>query len=525
MKKPLAHVDDTQLHTLLFSDEQDPTFQSAMTHVEACETCQVRLDELSGGEHLGDDLTGTEAFDAETRKMFDGHTADDLTAAYDRNAPDAPGISNAPASFDYLGPPSHPEMLGRLGRYEIERVVGTGGMGVVFKGFDTELHRPVAIKVLAQHLSHSGAARQRFGREAKAAAAVVHEHVVAIHNVEAEGDTPFLVMPYVAGESLQARVERAGALGVKEILRIGSQAAAGLQAAHEQGVVHRDIKPANILLEHGVERALVTDFGLAQTVDDASLTQTGIITGTPNYMSPEQATGKPTDPRTDLFSLGSVLYFMATGRPPFRAEKAMGVMHRICNDAHTPVWHDHPEISEELSDLIDRLLEKNPVHRPDSACQVQSELLKILANLQHPQPRHWLAIKRFFRRHRAVVKKAAWAACVAMVAIPVTWQLATQRTAKQQPESHASPVAATTTSLAPTPQVSAAPRQFSVETWQQASREEAKQWAGSIQLLDGQLDRVERSESTPIFPSPQWQQGLDGLHQQLNTIESNSIAR
>ena len=196
---------------------------------------------------------------------------------------------------------------------------------------------------------------------------MVHEHVVAIHDVEAQGDVPFLVMQYVAGESLQARVDREGPLDAKEILRIGIQAAAGLAAAHEQGVIHRDVKPANILLEKGVERVLLTDFGLARTVDDASLTHTGVVAGTPHYMSPEQANGQATDHRSDLFSLGSVLYFVATGHPPFRAERAMGVLNRICHDPHRPLWQVDNQIPDELSVIVDRLLDKRPAKRFDSA--------------------------------------------------------------------------------------------------------------------------------------------------------------
>ncbi|MCC6510459.1 MAG: serine/threonine protein kinase, partial [Pirellulaceae bacterium] len=219
-----------------------------------------------------------------------------------------------------LSPATHPEMLVRIGRYEVERLIGSGGMGVVFKAIDTELNRHVAIKLLAPFLAGNGAARQRFSREAKAAAAVVHEHVVPIYKVESNGDSPFLVMPYVAGESLQARPDREGPLELCEILRIGMQISEGLDAAHLQGLIHRDIKPSNILLEQGVERSLITDFGLARTTDDASLTNTGHYAGTPQYMSPEQARGDAIDFRSDLFSLGSVIYTMCAGRPPFRAE-------------------------------------------------------------------------------------------------------------------------------------------------------------------------------------------------------------
>ncbi|MEO1525982.1 MAG: serine/threonine-protein kinase, partial [Planctomycetota bacterium] len=182
----------------------------------------------------------------------------------------------------FLDPPSHPELLGRFGRYEIEQVLGRGGMGVVFRAFDPQLHRVVAIKVLAPHLAHNGAARQRFSREARAAAAVVHPHVVPIHNVDSDDKLPHLVMQYVPGESLQTRVERTGPLDVETALRIAQQIADGLAAAHSQGLVHRDVKPANILLEEQTDRVMLTDFGLARAVDDASLTNTGLVTGTPD---------------------------------------------------------------------------------------------------------------------------------------------------------------------------------------------------------------------------------------------------
>lgn len=205
-------------------------------------------------------------------------------------------------------------MLGRLGDYEILEVIGRGGMGIVLKGFQSELNRYVAVKVLAPHLALSGAARRRFDREAQATAAVVNPHVMAIHAVAASAKLPYLVMPFVACESLQQRLNRQGPLDVKDVLRIGLQAASGLAAAHAQGLVHRDVKPANILLETNVDRVMLTDFGLARAVDDATLTRTGVIAGTPQYMSPEQANGDAVDHRSDLFSLGSVLYAMCTGR-------------------------------------------------------------------------------------------------------------------------------------------------------------------------------------------------------------------
>ena len=240
-----------------------------------------------------------------------------IRAAWDRlNNPSEPSRS----------PSSHPRKanaLGRLGHYDVLEVVGRGGMGIVLRAFDEKLHRVVAIKVLAPALAASGPARQRFVREARATAAVTHDNVIAIHAVEETGPVVYLVMQFIDGQHPFKDKNRSqgGAQPLHEILRIGRQVAEGLSAAHRQGLVHRDIKPANILLENGIERVKITDFGLARAADDSSLTQSGVIAGTPMYMSPEQANGQHVDHRADLFSLGSLLYAICTGHTPFRAEQ------------------------------------------------------------------------------------------------------------------------------------------------------------------------------------------------------------
>jgi len=181
---------------------------------------------------------------------------------------------------------------------------------------------------MAPELVANATAVKRFLRKAQAAAAVSHDHVVTIHAVNDVHRPPYLVMEFIDGQSLREKIDRCGALPLTEILRIGMQMARGLAAAHEQGLVHRDIKPANILLENGVERVKLTDFGLARAIDDVGITQTGEIAGTPQYMSPEQAQGHPIDERSDLFSLGSVLYTMSTGRPAFRANTSVAMLRR-----------------------------------------------------------------------------------------------------------------------------------------------------------------------------------------------------
>jgi eukaryotic-like serine/threonine-protein kinase len=329
----MIECDDRHLEMLLDADEDPSRSEEIAAHVDSCSHCQTRLAMLVADAD-------------EWRNMKKWLSTDDcLTRDEDqerwRNRQRA---GNRPAwtesmARQLLAPPSHPEMLGRIGRYEVERLIGAGGMGIVFKAFDGELNRPVAIKVLAPYLAGNGSARKRFGREARAAAAVIDEHVVAIHNVESDGESLFLVMQYVAGDSLHARLDRCGPLDLLEVLRIGMQTARGLAAAHAQGLIHRDVKPSNILLEETVDRALLTDFGLARAADDASLTHSGYHPGTPQYMSPEQTRGEAVDPRSDLFSLGCVMYAMCTGHSPFRAKTTMGVLRRISDDPHRPVRH------------------------------------------------------------------------------------------------------------------------------------------------------------------------------------------
>jgi serine/threonine protein kinase len=284
--------------------------------------------------------------------------------------------------LDFLAPSRKPGSLGRLDHYEVLEIAGRGGMGVVFRAFDDKLQRVVAIKALASHLAAGGTGRQRFVREARAAAAVSHENVIPIYAVEGAGPVPYLVMQFVEGQSLQEKLERVGPLSLKETLRIGLHIAEGLAAAHRQGLVHRDIKPANILLENGVERVKITDFGLARTIDHDGLTQTGVMAGTPTYMSPEQIQGGPVDFRSDLFSLGSVLYAMCTGRPPFNAPSTYAVLKRVCEETPRPVQEINPELPPWLDELLARLHAKSPADRFATAQEVADLLTQRLAELQ-----------------------------------------------------------------------------------------------------------------------------------------------
>jgi serine/threonine protein kinase len=370
---------DDKLIAVLNDGDQTADHTEVIEHIEQCPRCQQRFDELAAGAQDWSKARQALLNDDPCSENRVGSAKWDYSL---RN--EGPVAWTESMACQLLSPASHPELLGRLGRYDVERLIGSGGMGVVFKAHDSELNRPVAIKILAPYLSSSGPARKRFAREARAAAAVVHEHVVPIYNVETEREIPFLVMHYVAGESLQERVDREGALELCEILRIGMQVASGLSAAHQQGLVHRDIKPSNILMEQGVERALITDFGLARAADDASLTRTGFHPGTPQYMSPEQAAGEQVDARSDLFSLGSVLYTMCTGRPPFRAETSLGVLRRITDVEPRPIREINPNIPEWLSSLVARLMSKSPEDRFANALEVADLLGQYLAHVQQP---------------------------------------------------------------------------------------------------------------------------------------------
>lgn len=365
------HYEDL-IYQQLLNDELSREEQESVTrHIEECEACQTKLESMSQHSVSWDDI----------RRYLDPKQTECLDSLHANGDDFGKKVST---SLSFLSSSDKENSLGRFGRFEVSEVLGRGGMGVVLRGYDPSLNRHSAIKVLSPELAANAAARKRFSREAKAAAAVVHENVIPILTVDEEQGLPYLVMPVVEGRSLEQRVDDTGPMEPKEILRIGMQIASGLAAAHAQGLVHRDVKPANILLENGVERVMITDFGLARAVDDASMTRSGVITGTPQYMSPEQSRGTEIDCRSDLFSIGSVLYFMCTGHSPFRAETTMGVLHRVVNDEPRSVRAVNPDIPNWLNEIIMRLLEKAPGARYQSAEAVAHELGAGLAHLQQP---------------------------------------------------------------------------------------------------------------------------------------------
>ena len=285
----------------------------------------------------------------------------------------AANINPLDSLSQYLTPSEKPDVMGELGDYEILETIGRGGMGVVFRALDPKLNRVVAIKVLAPELSTNPNSRRRFLREAQSVASVAHPHIVTIHSVN-DDRLPYFVMECIVGQSLQEKLDKSGALSLKEVLRIGQQVAEGLSAAHRQGIIHRDIKPANILLENGVERVRLTDFGLARARDDEPITLTGEVSGTPMYMSPEQTRGEAVYQRSDLFSLGAVLYAMCTGHSPFRGANMAVVVKNVCDIVPRPVSEFNSEFPAWLDILIGRLLDKDPDVRPANAESVAEAL-------------------------------------------------------------------------------------------------------------------------------------------------------
>ena len=379
LRPPLAgppmHCDPTLLRRSLDDRLSEAEEEALSAHLSACPGCQRELEQLAGQpaawSRVGTALRKACAFGESSLSGVGVEHAVDSDSAAD-------------FAVECLDPSSTPESIGRLGDIEILEVIGHGGMGVVLKGFQPELKRLVAVKVLAPQLAVSAAARKRFAREAQATAAILHPNVMPILTVHSSGKLPYIVMPYVACESLQQRIDRTGPLELVDILRIGMQTANGLAAAHAQGLVHRDVKPANILLELSVEKVMLTDFGLARAIDDASITRTGVIAGTPLYMSPEQARGEAIDARSDLFSLGSVLYTLATGRAPFRAESTYGILRRLTDEAPRPVREITPQLPAWFAMIVHKLLAKQPGERFTSASQVAQTLEQCLAHVQQP---------------------------------------------------------------------------------------------------------------------------------------------
>lgn len=377
MKLKHTHCDMESLSRFLRGELSDVEIQDLETHLSVCSSCRSRLEESTASANewhaLRDSLS-----DKESSEVTSGQ--EDLESLQ-----------------RLLSPSDDPRMMGRIGTYEIVGLLGRGGMGVVFKALDPSLNRYVAIKMLAPMLIPSAVFKQRFLREAQSAAAVVHDNVVGIHAISEWQGNPYLVMTFVRGQSLQSRLHHRGHLSLREVLRIGLQISAGLAAAHAQGLIHRDIKPANILLESDVDRVMITDFGIAKAIDDLRFTGTNTLLGTPEYMSPEQARDEQLDYRTDLFSLGCVLYEASSGRSPFRSSTSYGAIRKVIDVDPPSVRSLVSELPEWFAEIVRRLLSKDKDSRFQSAAEVAALLKQCLAHVEQPQ---LVPLPKFFQPER-----------------------------------------------------------------------------------------------------------------------------
>ncbi len=434
-----------RLDALLLEQLDDVQQSQLLRHLDQCVHCQQQLEHLTANDTWWDDTRLTlldlqsesiaianlaASGKSQTLPPFHGMlragaSSGVLSTAVRANELAAGSLAAEPSDIDLhphwvlglLQPSNDASLLGEIDGLAVQAVIGQGGMGVVLKARDPSLQRFLAIKLLSPMLAGSGAARQRFFREARAAAAVVHPNIVPIYAVSAERSLPYLVMPLVTGGNLQQAIDLEGPLPLERSLSIGLQVAEGLAAAHRQGIVHRDIKPANLLLDEGGFRILISDFGLARALDDATLTGSGMLAGTPQYMSPEQARGAELDHRTDIYSLGAVLYAMATGRPPVRGESTLETLRRISEERPRSILDINSAYPAWYERLVQALMAPKSVDRPQSAEQVAGLVRGALAHARDP---HHVALPALLRR-TAWSRPAKLAAVFAMLCIGVVF--------------------------------------------------------------------------------------------------------
>ncbi len=389
----------------------EATHRQTEAHLGACERCSAAVERILSNL-LKEDTDELEGGSSST-KTFPSHLAAQLKTSA--------GEPLDEESFDVnlLAPSYKKGTIGRLGKYDVHGVIGQGGMGVVFKAFDEQLRRTVAIKVLNRQLSSSAVARRRFIREARAAAGIKHGNVITIYAVEESHNCPFLVMEYVGGCSLRDHIRLHRHLEPLEVVQLSQGIAAGLAAAHAQGVIHRDIKPSNIMLEEGGVRVKITDFGLARAaVDNVDLTSQGAAVGTAAYMSPEQVSGNRIDLRSDLFSLGCVMYAMVAGHSPFQGRNWLDIARKVAEYHPPPLEKTHEGTPPMLSEIVSRLLEKDPDKRFQSATEVAEVLNRYLTVLNQTPTDEMSRVLRASRLpSRSRRRRLRWAVPAAAVVL------------------------------------------------------------------------------------------------------------
>jgi serine/threonine protein kinase len=402
-----------EMSNLVLRPLQDSEVDKLACHLEQCSACARQAELILNGDPMEAAMRET-AGALDTAQMPDarelverlkklvvpGALGRDTRAATPASPNDGTqcwAADDAVESLDFLRPPQQPDELGRLGQYRLLKKLGAGGMGIVFLAEDALLHRKVALKMMLPQFVAKPGAKERFLREARAAASIEHDHIVPIFQVGEDNGTPFLAMQFLKGEPLDACLAREGRLPVAEALRIARGMAEGLAAAHANNLIHRDIKPSNVWLEARTDginvgspapsRVRLLDFGLARTVDDTSqLTQAGQIIGTPAFMAPEQARGDQVDGRADLFSLGCVLYGMLTGQAPFRGTNTLSLLTALVLETPQTPTVVNFDIPKEVSDLTMRLLSKDLADRPESAAAVATAIVALQEGKGSPRP-------------------------------------------------------------------------------------------------------------------------------------------
>lgn len=352
MQKSSNCLREDQLRRLMDDAMNQEDSATTIDHLSHCGACADQLERMTAADEFWRSSARSLRSDS-----FDCDFIEDT---------DSPA-SVSPVLMSLLGPTEDPQSLGRVGRFEVLGVVGSGGMGTVLKARDVDIERVVALKLPAAHLLESPSALERIEREARSAATIRHPGVIAIYQVERWRNIPYLVMPYHTGPSLRARISKDGPLDLLESIRIARQTAEALAAAHDHGVVHRDVKPGNILLGKGTERAVLTDFGIAKVQHDEQMTATGVIVGTPAFLSPEQANGGEATQQSDLFCLGTVLWTMLAGRPPFVDLPTHSIVASIASGQLPRLREFRADLPNWVYRLIDWMQQPDPADRPDSA--------------------------------------------------------------------------------------------------------------------------------------------------------------
>jgi len=418
-----------QLEQFLYESLSPADSRAISDHVGGCARCQVALDERTSGAAVTTRTSVAASPTSADAEPVLSELLDRMRQAPPEPDRPAPAFKRSTEKIVFPLPPSPDAPLGQLDSYQILEKLGSGSGGMLFKAHDAKLDRTVAIKVLRHELAGLEIARARFEREARAAASLKHDHIVTVFDVVFGGDfPPYLVLEFIAGESLADRLRHEGSLEPRAAARIVQQVALGLSEAHERGLVHRDIKPSNIMLDllptssrrsttAGDIRAKITDFGLARSADAGTgLTMEGTLAGTPAYMSPEQLTNpKTVDGRTDVYSLGIVLYELLAGEPPFRGAMHM-ILRQVLNAAPRPPRQWNDKIPADLETICLKAVAKDSTRRYATAAELAADLGCWLAG----EPIHARSIgpaERFWQWSRRNRPVAALSAAVVLLLI------------------------------------------------------------------------------------------------------------